>query len=88
MKNKWYKFSEEKGYRQKRPPIKKWVLVLLKTHQSYFPYMVCVGYRKDHAGDKNCPFFVTPSGSGYAVGWSDSLPDDFSWPSLDGDIPS
>lgn len=79
---KWYNFDKEKGYLQKRPPIKKYVLVQRKNLDSSFPDPICVGYRKDAAGDKNCPYFVTPGMSGNfgdVYRWCDCLPDDFKW---------
>ena len=81
---KWYKFDKDKGYRQKRPPIKKWVLVLKYNPDPCFPPCVVAGYRKDAAGDASCPYFVTPGavGLGDAIAWCDCLPEDFKYPEL------
>ncbi len=74
---RWYPFSESKGYRQKRPPIKKEVLVLAWNEAARSSAMV-VGYRKDAAGDKSCPYFVCPgTRTGFVVvAWCDCLPDE------------
>ena len=88
---KWYKFDSKKGYHQRRPDIKKFVLLLLQPLDSSYPCRVVVGYRKDAAGDKMCPYFVRP-GAGFpkngrysgadVIAWCDCLPSGFSWPSL------
>ena len=74
---KWYPFDTAKGYRQKRPPIKKLVLVQIRSNDDSSPDPICVGYRKDAAGDKRCPYFVIP-GIGEQHGpvyrWRDCLP--------------
>lgn len=56
---KWYKFDPTKGSRQKRPPIYEAVL-LFATHQDTqrFGHCIGVGYRKNHAGDKQAPYFI------------------------------
>ena len=72
---KWYPFEQAKGYRQKRPPIKRHVLVRVATTERGTPDMIAVGYRKDAAGDKSCPYFVVPGRGGEVVAWCDCLPD-------------
>ncbi len=52
---KWYKFDKAKGYRQKRPEVKKWVLVKLEPTINGG---IAVGYRKNAAGVKSSPYFV------------------------------
>ena len=92
-KQKWVAFDVAKGFRQKRPPIKKWVLVAYEPDpaRGYEAPCVVAGYRKDAAGDKSCPYFVTPSanferppGNGLpmrrVVAWCDCLPDGFEFP--------
>ena len=65
---------------QKRPPIKKYVLVLLKRLQDNIPEHIAVGYRKDHAGDKQAPYFVVPGLGGKVIAWCDCLSEDMKWP--------
>lgn len=77
---KWYKFDRAKGYRQKRPPIKKWVLVLLPQKDKSRPCSIAVGYRKDGAGCKDSPYFVVPGIGGLPVAWCDCLPSSFDYP--------
>ena len=75
--NKWYKFDVNRGYRQKRPRMYKLVLVKIQCRST--PELIMVGYRKDAAGDKSCPYFVTPGfGGGAVIAWRDCLniPDD------------
>jgi len=91
---KWYAFDPAKGYRQKRPPEKKYVLVKLKAAaprvikvggdearrlHSSMPGPIAVGYRKDGGGDKDSPFFVVPGIGGEVIEWCDCLPDGFEW---------
>ena len=79
---KWYAFDKSKGSHQKRPEIKKLVLILCHSTNAVYPDPIVVGYRKDAAGDKQCPYFVKPgctfSGEPYA--WCDCLPDNMKWP--------
>ncbi len=77
---KWYDFDSQKGYRQKRPPIKKLVLVQVQNLEpgSYNP--ICVGYRKDAAGDKDSPYFVIPGVGGKVFRWCDCLPEEAKFP--------
>ena len=83
MKNKWYAFSKDKGYRQKRPPERKLVVVLLaSTEEGVLPPGLAIGYRKDAAGEADSPFFVIPGIGGEVLAWCDCLPDDFSEPFL------
>lgn len=91
---KWHPFDKAKGYRQKRPPIKKYVLVLMQPKServvlvhgdnalvSRDPCGIAVGYRKDSAGDKSCPYFVVPGlHTGKVIAWADVLPNDLKWP--------
>jgi len=88
----WYDFDPAKGSRQKRPPIKKLVLVRTvigkweydgKTMEfitdKTLPVAVAVGYRKDAAGDKQSPMFVVPGVGGQVIAWRDCLPSDVGW---------
>lgn len=82
---KWYKFDSKKGYRQKRPEIKKWVLVIVKSQKDGIPNGVRIGYRKDAAGAKNCPQFIIPGGNFTdkqleVIAWCDGLRDNFAYP--------
>ena len=92
---KWYPFDPKKGYRQKRPPIRKHVLLILKPLNRSMPCRVVVGYRKDAGGDKSCPYFVRPGldfPDDYKITtpydpfytdvlmWCDGLAEDFKWP--------
>lgn len=79
---KWYPFDSQKGYRQKRPPIKKYVLVRMLPMETGLPKGIAVGYRKDAAGDKTSPYFVVPGIGGKVVEWCDCLPDGFKWPQV------
>jgi hypothetical protein len=74
-KLKWYKFDQKKGSRQKRPPERKWVLVFLPSREPGTPESIAVGYMKNAAGDKQCPYFVTPGLGGNPVAWCDCLPE-------------
>lgn len=91
---KWHPFDKAKGFRQLRPPLRKWVVVMLAPKDPHqvalgfefkpevpglvvYPPGVAVGYRKDAAGDKSCPYFVIPGIGGEVIAWSDCLPDDF-----------
>ncbi len=80
---KWYKFDKNKGSRQKRPATKKLVLVLVDPNVPDKPRGIGVGYMKNSAGDKQCPYFVIhglfpPNGT--VIAWCDCLPDGFIWP--------
>lgn len=78
---KWYKFDKAKGSRQKRPPERKYVVVKLEsTDPCSLPEGLAVGYRKNAAGDKQCPYFVIPGIGGEVIAWCDCLPDDFKYP--------
>ena len=73
----WHPFDPDKGYHQKRPPIRKLVIVEIQSHDEWSPNSYAVGYRKDHAGDKSAPYFVIPGIGerlGQAVAWCDCLP--------------
>jgi hypothetical protein len=82
MTTKWYAFNQSKGSRQKRPPVGKYVLVELASIDPVsLPQGIAVGYRKNAAGDKQCPYFVVPGlHTGQVLAWCDCLPDDFTWP--------
>lgn len=96
---KWYPFDADRGSRQKRPPLKKWVVVLLEPKPpevvdfvglelkkgvppliASTPAPLALGYRKDAAGDKQCPYFVIPGIGGTVTAWCDCLPEDFEYP--------
>lgn len=78
---KWYPFDRNKGSRQKRPPVKRYVLVRLASRQSGLPQGIAVGYLKNAAGDKQSPYFVVPGlHTGIALAWCDCLPENFMWP--------
>lgn len=70
---KWHPFSKAKGFRQKRPPEKKAVLVLCERKESNLPNYIAIGYRKNAAGDKSCPYFVVPGLGGIVLAWCDGL---------------
>ena len=77
---KWYTFDKSKGSKQKRPPIGRWVLVRLASFDKAMgmPDPVVAGYRKDAAGDKQCPYFIVPGAyNGEPYAWCDCLPDYF-----------
>lgn len=79
--NKWYAFDKARGSRQKRPPVKKYVLVRMQGRGPGYPMGIAVGYRKNAGGDKQCPYFVVPGlHTGAVVEWCDCLPDEFEWP--------
>jgi len=77
---KWHSFDPTRGYRQKRPPIKKYVLVRIAPRNPSLPEGFAVGYRKDAAGCKNSPYFVIPGIGGDVLAWCDCLPADLAWP--------
>ena len=80
---KWHKFDKTKGYRQLRPPLRKWVVVKLAPFPSdcgTLPSGLAIGYRKDAAGDKTCPYFVIPGIGGEVLEWCDCLPAGFDYP--------
>jgi hypothetical protein len=75
---KWHPFDKAKGYHQKRPPVGRPVLVLLPPNAINIgcgttPHGIAVGYRKNAAGDKSCPYFVIPGIGGEPVAWCDCL---------------
>ena len=77
---KWHPFDKSKGSRQLRPPMYKWVLVRLQSKDpDCLPDGLAVGYRKNAAGDKQCPYFVIPGIGGEVLAWCDCLPDDFEY---------
>lgn len=85
---KWYKFDKSKGYRQKRPPEKKYVLVITESRGHGLPEGIAIGWMKNAAGDKNDPYFIVPGRLAIGakketpevIAWCDCLPDDFEWP--------
>ncbi|MGP8322412.1 MAG: hypothetical protein ACT6FG_00220 [Methanosarcinaceae archaeon] len=82
MKNelKWYTFDKQKGSRQKRPKVKKWVLVLCHSNVEGIPDPVVLGYMKNAAGDKQSPYFVIPgANTGLPYAWCDCLPVNFEY---------
>ena len=81
MKEIWHLFDQSKGSRQLRPPVSKYVVVKLRsTEPGCLPDGLAVGYRKNAAGDKQCPYFVIPGIGGEVLAWCDCLPDDFKYP--------
>lgn len=89
IKQKWYKFDKTKGSRQKRPPVKKYVLVAVDPVQPGLPVGIAVGYMKNAAGDKQCPYFVIPGiypKGGNVIAWCDCLPEDWMWPQVALDV--
>ncbi len=77
---KWYSFNEDKGSKQKRPTVGKWVVVLREKLVSNKPEAVAIGYMKNAAGDKQCPYFVVPGLGGKIIAWCDCLPESFDYP--------
>ena len=78
---KWVKFDQTKGSKQKRPPLKKYVMVICESLEEGSPNSVVLGYRKDAAGNKQSPYFVTPGvNRGAVLAWCDCLPDGFEYP--------
>ena len=74
---KWYKFSEEAGYHQKRPLERRDVLVILEKTHPNLPRSVAVGYMKNSAGQKEYPYFIIPGIGGKVIAWCDCLPEAF-----------
>ncbi|KKN14541.1 hypothetical protein LCGC14_0995080 [marine sediment metagenome] len=77
---KWRKFDSNKNGMQKLPPIKRWVL--LKLEGSFgIRGAIIVGYRKNHAGCNDEPYFATPGGGalGQVTHWADCLGNQFEW---------
>lgn len=80
---KWYAFDKTKGYRQKRPPLYRYVLVLLPANPyEGLPPSVVVGYRKDGAGCKDSPYFIISGIGGEPTHWCDCLGDNFETPEI------
>lgn len=74
MKPKWYDFDPARGYRQKRPPEHKPVLLRFAPKESEgLPIGVAVGYLRYGAGQKDSPFFVIPQFGGQPYQWCDCL---------------
>ena len=86
---KWYAFDAGRGSNQKRPDLRKLVLVKTVIGDLIYdgcsttfvptpglPLCMAVGYRKDGAGDKQSPYFVVPGVGGKVVAWCDCLPPD------------
>ena len=74
---KWYPFNKSKGYHQKRPSVRKDVLVILEQASSSLPRAVAVGYMKNSAGQKQYPYFVIPGIGGEVIAWCDCIPEGF-----------
>ena len=74
---RWHPFNPQKGYRQKRPPIGRFVLVQVRSFNPGYPDPIIAGYRKNYAGVKSEPYFVRPGGAGLGdvYQWCDCLPD-------------
>lgn len=74
---KWYTFDPVKGSHQKRPPVYRQVLLRLPAEpENGNPEALVVGYRKNAAGDKQCPFFVIPGIGKTPIEWCDCLPEE------------
>ena len=79
VRGKWYPFDQQKGSYQMRPPERKYVLVLLQTKE--VPNGVALGYLRNAAGDKQCPYFVVPGlHTGKELAWCDCLLEGFVMP--------
>jgi len=78
---KWYPFDRAKGSRQKRPPLYKLVLLAFPAGAlgEDSASATAVGYRKNGAGDKQSPYFVTPGIGGEPTHWCDCLPENFGY---------
>jgi hypothetical protein len=76
---KWYQFDPAKGYRQKRPPERKLVMVAFAPESlgEGNPAATAVGYLRYSAGCKDSPFFVVPGIGGAPTHWCDCLPENF-----------
>lgn len=80
---KWHDFDCSRGYRQKRPPEYKPVLLRFYPNDAEGkPMGVAVGYLRYGAGQKDSPFFVTPQFGGQPFQWCDCLTQDLHaiWP--------
>lgn len=84
---RWHPFDEAKGYRQKRPPEKRYVLLAFdydgppgSPGNWEKPAHCAVGYLKYSSGRKGSPFFVTPKVGGIPTHWCDCLGDNFWMP--------
>lgn len=88
---KWYPFDWRKGYRQKRPPERKDVLVRIAPpiDGSSPTGGIAVGYLRYASGDRNCPKFIVPfcglvanpqilddPSKGDVIAWCDCLDDE------------
>ena len=61
---KWYPFDVTAESRQRLPAVRKYVLVRCRSlTPDSRPSPILVGYLKHAAGEKNCPYFVTPGGA-------------------------
>lgn len=81
---KWHRFNSDKGFRQKRPPVDKYVLCALEpihSEKGFIMSPIVVGRLKNAAGDKSCPYFVTPScvGLGKVIAWCDCIKEGMEW---------
>ena len=81
MSGKWRPFDMRLGSKQELPTAKRCVLVQTAAQPDVgLPPGVAVGYLKFAAGDRNCPYFVTPGIDCKVVFWNDCLGDDFHAP--------
>jgi hypothetical protein len=73
----WVTFNTCLGSSQRLPPERRCVLVQLPPNGEGSAPAVAVGYLRFAAGDKECPYFVTPGIGGTPVAWCDCLPGGF-----------
>ena len=73
----WHRFCKQFGQGQKLPPERRPVLVQVDIDHDSLPNPIMLGYLRYAAGDKECPYFVTPGGhyNGQPFRWADCLPD-------------
>ncbi len=81
---RWHPFDPAKGYRQKRPPERRYVLLAFDYSPAppnwEEPSHCAVGYLKYAAGRKDSPQFITPKVGGIPTHWCDCLGDHFWMP--------
>ena len=72
----WNSFDRRFGSNQTLPEESKPVLVRKASIEKGIPDSISLGYLKYSAGDKSCPYFVTPGViGGLTHHWCDCLPD-------------
>jgi len=72
---KWNVFFKDFGQDQELPEERKLVLVRSVSLVTGYPDPIGLGYLKFAAGDKTCPYFVTPGmNAGEPYQWLDVLP--------------